>query len=244
MRAVGPRDLLGLLTDATVFRRGLPSIYDLTDPVIDSIFSAVLRDGYVTDAQFASEPDALDKLQICFRNGWLHTDSRCDPDWGFMDVVAYFFASSLHRWYVEWRLLEMLPAVPIQAGNILSFVITVISKFSPKRLAAEGRIGPGGIQRPLEAQYQDEFYRSCRICANGLIVTFLESGIMNPARADIYLPANAWGVELVREGDLLDQHSGRFSQEASYMTALPVSDYIILDFRSTSPRGAHPSKHI
>jgi hypothetical protein len=144
---------------------------------------------------------------------------------------------------VEWKLFEMLPAAPIQAGNILNFMITTISEFSPKRLAAEGRIGPSGFQRPLETQYQDEFYRSCCICSKGLIVTFPESGIMKSGRADFYIPANGWGVELVRDGNLLHQHSGRFSQQASYMTALPVSDYIILNFCSIFPRDAHPGRH-
>jgi len=240
MRAVGPRDLLDLLRHATVFTRSLPLSSDLTDPVIVNIFSAVLRDGYVTDAHFESESDALDKLQVCFRKGWLHTDDFRD-DQG--DIVAYFFASSLHRWYVEWELFEMLPAIPFRAGNILNFMITTISEFSPKRLAAERRIGPSGFQRPLETQYQDEFYRSCCICSKGLIVTFPESGIMKSGRADFYIPANEWGVEIVQDGNLLHQHSGRFSQEASYMTALSVSDYIILDFCSTSPRDAHPGGH-
>jgi hypothetical protein len=237
---VGPRDLFDLLKHATVFTGGLPPVNDLMDPVIVSIFSAVLREGYVTDAHFESECDALDKLQLCFRNGWLHTDSFRDPDG--RDIIAYFFASSLHRWYVEWKLFEMLPAVPIQADNILNFMIIAISKFSPKRLADEGRIGPSGILRPLETQYQDEFYRTCCICSSSLIMTFPESGIMKPGRADFYIPGDEWGVELVRDGDALDQHFGRFSQEGSYMTALPVSDYIILDFCSTSPRDAHPGR--
>jgi len=240
LKVVGPHDLLELLRHAPVFMRGLPPVNDLTDPSIVSIVSAVLGDGYVTDADLESESEALNKLQLCFRNGWLHTDRLRNADRG--ETVAYFFASSLHRWYVEWKLFDMLPAVPIQADNILKFVITMISEFSPKRLAAEGRIGPSGFRRPLETQYQDEFYRSCRTCSKGMVVTFPESGIMKSGQADFYIPANEWGVELVRDGNL-HQHSGRFSQEASYMTALPVSDYIILDFCSTSPQEAHPGRH-
>ena len=46
-------------------------------------------------------------------------------------------------------------------------------------------------------------------------------------------------MELVCDGDGLD-HKGRFSQEGSYMTALPLSDYVIIDCRTTCPRDPHP----
>ena len=51
-----------------------------------------------------------------------------------------------------------------------------------------------------------------------------------------------WGVELVREGDRLEQHSGRFSQSGSYASTLLLSDYIILEFRNTRPEHPHPSR--
>ena len=218
--------------------KGVPLDDDLKDPDIADVFSAVLRDGFVTNTDFKGT--TLGKLQLCFRNGWLHTDITIRDQW---HIVAYFFASPLHRWYVEWKLSEMLPAFPIQAPNILNLVITVISNFSPKRLVAEGRIGPGGIQRPLKALYQDEFNRCCRVCFNGSVVTFPESGITKPGRSDFYIPAHEWGVELVCD-DQIDEHTGRFSQEGSYMTGLPLSDYVIIDCRTTCPRDPHPGMHI
>jgi len=45
-------------------------------------------------------------------------------------------------------------------------------------------------------------------------------------------------VELLRDGDGLAQHSGRFSQSGSYAT-LPLDDYIILDCRTTRPMRKH-----
>ena len=240
MSSVGPRDLLDLLKHAPMFMRGVPLDDDLKDPDIADVFSAVLRDGFVTDADFKGT--MLGKLQLCFHNGWLHTDTLRGIGQGH--IVAYFFASSLHRWYVEWKLSDMVPAFPIQTCNILNFVIAVISNFSPKRLAAEGRIGPGGIQRPPEALYRDEFYRCCRVCFNGSVVTFPESGITKTGRSDFYIPANEWGVELVSNGDRLDEHTGRISQEGSYMSALPLSDYVIIDCRTTCPRNPHPGMNI
>ena len=51
-------------------------------------------------------------------------------------------------------------------------------------------------------------------------------------------------MELVCDGDRLDKHTGRFSQEGLYMTALPLSDYAIIGCCTTCPRNPHPGMHI
>ena len=51
-------------------------------------------------------------------------------------------------------------------------------------------------------------------------------------------------MELLCDGDRLDEHTGPFSQEGSYMTALPLSDYVIIDCRTTGPQDPHPGMHI
>jgi hypothetical protein len=104
-----------------------------------------------------------------------------------------------------------------------------------------GSLHACSIQQPPEAQYQDEFYRSCHAYSDGLLRTFPEFGTTK-GRADFYIPSMQWGVELVREGDRLEQHSGRFSRSGSYASTLLLSDYIILDFRNTRPEHPHPSK--
>jgi hypothetical protein len=43
-------------------------------------------------------------------------------------------------------------------------------------LSTKRKIGPGCIQRPPEAQYQDEFYCSCHACSNGSLIAFPEFG--------------------------------------------------------------------
>jgi hypothetical protein len=121
----------------------------------------------------------------------------------------------------------------------MDLVVDFIHAFSPHALSTERRVGPGYIQRPPEAQYQDEFYRCCHIVSNGSLVTFPEFGTKR-GRVDFYIPSKRWGVELLRNGDRLEQHSGRFSQTGSYGTSLTVSDYIILDCRTTYPTKSHP----
>ncbi len=51
-------------------------------------------------------------------------------------------------------------------------------------------------------------------------------------------------MELLRDGDRLAEHSGRFSQPGSYATDLSFSDYIILDCRTERVRDPHPGGYI
>lgn len=58
-------------------------------------------------------------------------------------------------------------------------------------------------------------------------------------QVDFYILFKKWGVELLRDGNRLEEHSGRFSQPGLYGTTLTVDDYIILDCRNTQPRRRH-----
>ena len=192
--------------------------------------------GSVQDTDFTTE-DNSSALQLCFRKGWLHTD--------YIDnKTKYFFSSSLHRWYIEWKLWGILDTT-FCADDILDFVIDVISIFSPRMLSTTRRVSAAGqVQRPPEAQYQDEFYRCCHTRSNGSLVTFPEFGTAK-GRVDFYIPAKKWGVELLRDGDQLAQHSGPFSsQTGCYGTTLSLTDYIILDCRTTQPTIQHPRRNI
>jgi hypothetical protein len=117
----------------------------------------------------------------------------------------------------------------------------------PCVLLTERRIDPSFAQclpEATEAQYQDEFYRCCYIHSNGSLVTFPEF-TTSEGRVDFYIPTKQWGAELLRDGDRLAQHSGRFSlQTGSYGTTLSLSDYIILDCCTTFPRVTHLCKFI
>ena len=176
-------------------------------------------------------------LQLCFKKGWLHTDYIDNKTW-------FFFPSSLHRWVIEWKLCGICDAT-FPADNILDFVINVICKFSPQMLMTTQRVSSAGyVQHPPEAQYQDEFYHSCHTHSNSSLVTFPEFGTAK-GRVDFYIPAKKWGVELLRDSNRLVQHSRRFSLETgSYGTTLPLTDYIILDCRTTQPRAQHPRRNI
>ena len=183
--------------------------------------------------------DEKKALRECFRQGWLHADKLGAKN--LLDEIGYFFPSSLHRWYIEWKLLGNFPPTELQANSLLDFVIDVIKRFSPNILSAKRQLGPGGIQRVPEAQYQDEFYRCCHVLSRGSLVTFPEFGTTE-GRVDFYVPTKEWGIELLRDDNQLASHCGRFSEGRSYRMTLPLSEYIIIDCRTTHPKKLHTRK--
>ena len=204
-----------------------------------SDIDAVSSGSYVNSESSSSNPGnyfPFDKIKRCFCRGWLHSDRLGVI--GRENDVGYFFPSLLHRWYVEWKLWDTLPKANFETNGLLDFAIRVISCFSPTRLATTRRLASGGIQQVPEAHYQDEFYLNCHICSKGSILSFPESGTSR-GRGDFYIPAKEWGVELLRNGDKLAQHCGRFSPNGPYTTDLPLSDHIILDCRQTHPQVPH-----
>lgn len=237
MQCVSPEVLLEKLSSCTIFARGLPSTLKLQDPDFVTVFEAVLCAGVVTDNDF-THPGTKDAISQCFHRGWLHTDKFDGPN-GF----GYCFPSRLHHWYVEWKLwgiTRTTPPTPLNTTKLLDFAVTIIRMFSP-RVPTRRQIGPGFIQRPPEAQFQDEFYRCCQRYSKGSLVTFPEYGTKN-GRVDFYIPSKEWGIELLRDGDRLEQHSIRFSSTGAYGGTLSLSDYIILDFRTKTPTKRHPRR--
>ncbi|KAL5497851.1 hypothetical protein ACEPAH_2782 [Sanghuangporus vaninii] len=153
--------------------------------------------------------------------------------------LAIFLASPLHQWFVEWKPFSRSePPIPLQT-NLLEFVLGIIHLFEPAILSEERRIGPACIQRPPEAQYLDEFYRCSFKHPCGSYLSFPEFGTVK-GQANFYVPSKKWGIELLRDGNQLEEHSGLFSSISAFDGTL-LDDYIILDFRSSRPRLAHPN---
>ncbi|KAG6813152.1 hypothetical protein H0H92_013558 [Tricholoma furcatifolium] len=234
LQCVSPQVLLERLGSCSVFARGLPPDEELQNLDLVVVFEAVLRAGFITEGD-VTDAGGKRALSKCFCNGWLHTDL-------VEGRKGYAFSSSLHQWYVEWKLWGGLASTPpFNATNLLDFAVSVIRTFSPEILVATSsrRIGPGFIERPPEAQYQDEFYRSCHKYANGSIITFPGYG-PKEGHVDFFVPSRQWGIELLRDGNQLENHSGRFSSSGPYGATMSFTDYIILDFRVTAPQKRHP----
>jgi hypothetical protein len=219
------------LENASAFRRGLPTPMELHKPKIARVFRVVLSKNSVSKEMMKTSEDE-ETLGRCFKRGWLHATMH-------QYETRYIFTTPLHRWFVEYHLGNAVTkSTPINQ-NLPAFAVNVIRQFSRVILSTERQIvGASSIQRPPEAQYQDEFYRCCHKYSNGSLISFPEFGDAS-GRAYFYIPCNQWGVELLRDGDGLEGHSSRFTGQGAY-AKMNFSDYIILDFRRTEPRDRHP----
>jgi len=171
-------------------------------------------------------------LEHCFKMGWLHATVG-------QHETRYIFTTPLHQWFVEYYLgTKVADSTPIDQ-ELPDFAINVIRRFSHVILSTKREIvGTSNLQRPPEAQYQDEFYRCCHEYSNGSLISFPEFGNAS-GKVDFYIPCNQWGVGLLRDGDRLENHSSRFTGQGAY-AKMNFSDHIILDFRTKQPRDAHP----
>ena len=130
LEEVGPRELVEKLEKSSPsFARGLPQNSDLQNIFIFHVLFTVLSKDIVTDGDFAAQREK-DALLKCFQRGWLHTDKL--DDIGRPNEFGYFFASSLHRWYVQWKLFDILQDFPFETPAISK--LDGIRKFCPKAL--------------------------------------------------------------------------------------------------------------
>ena len=132
------------------------------------------------------------------------------------------------------------PESRITKSSLLEFSLTAIKKFSQQSLEKR-EIGPKAQSIP-EAQFQDEFYSASSKHASGS-VSFPEFGMKNGG-IDFFIWSKKWGVELLRDGNRLGQHTRRFTQGeyGKWIEKGWMSDYIIIDFRTRRPRVFHRGK--
>lgn len=63
---------------------------------------------------------------------------------------------------------------------------------------------------------------------------------------DFFVPVYNWGYEWLRDGSEIAAHCRRFEGNGKYKRWLDsgdMTDYLLLDFRSTVPREPHPRKY-
>ncbi|TDL25680.1 hypothetical protein BD410DRAFT_604146 [Rickenella mellea] len=228
--SLDPKDLLRGLEEGSIFSRGLPKTGHLRVPETAQIFKHVLCEGGIT-APTPTTPTRLPEgaLGNCFQRGWLHAIPAED------NQTSYVFATHLHKWFVQWKMFGEVPGAGLSYTDLLEFTFDAFSNFSPTLLSEERNIDLGITQSTPEAQFQSEFYRCSFQLSDGHVVTFPEFGTAK-GRADFYIPSEEWGIELLRDGQKLEEHVGRFSKTGKYGKTLRLSQHIILDCRFTMPR--------
>jgi len=95
-----PHRLYAGLQGASVFRRGLPDNDALQIPSVARVLRTALCEKVIVDTMFPEAEESA-ALRRCFTQGWLHTDKGVSKN---REIAGYFFASPLHRLFVEWKL--------------------------------------------------------------------------------------------------------------------------------------------
>ena len=75
------------------------------------VLHAAVRNKFIEDATFQGEESAA--LKLCFGRGWVYANKIVSEG---REIVGYFFASPLHRFFAEWKLCSQNPEGPIQAS--------------------------------------------------------------------------------------------------------------------------------
>jgi hypothetical protein len=217
------------------FARGLPEESDFQNVHYAEIFRGILAHGSIRGDTTKNEVNG--SLWECYTQGWIHADLVG------VDMI-YTFPSPLHMIYASWRLIPQQMDCPF--NSLLDLAIAVIQRFKPTQLRSQSSwCGFAFKHRPLEAKYQDEFYRSLFSITNGDTLISPEYACAsgsNEGRIDFFIPSKRWGVEITRDGNRLAEHDARFGLSGSYGRWLiegDMNDYILLDFRTTRPLLPH-----
>ncbi|KAI9748925.1 MAG: hypothetical protein M4579_007071 [Chaenotheca gracillima] len=191
-----------------------------------------LRKLLLTDCS-RDEPNSSQTLNDCYRRGWVQAESVPDED-GY-DEIVYIFPSRLHRAWVETILRASSPKFPTdEFPSLRQLCAAAIRNFRYLPLGSQGeRLGAGATIRPLEAQYQDEFYRACHETLGGHIYLTSEwSKAGREGRVDFHLNSKNWAIKCVREGDRLRSH-GPEGIYHDWIQTGHIEDHILIDFRTT-----------
>ncbi|PGH34375.1 hypothetical protein GX50_02742 [[Emmonsia] crescens] len=213
------------------FCRGLPEKYILQANPAVSQFLRELVVGLGSADNLNSNP----ALNMCYRRGWLQAELLED------NKPIYIFSTGIHRRYMEHILCINTPPFPLHlfpAIEDLNF--SAIREFKPAALRVEQR-GSAFTQatRPLEATFQNEFYRACyELLGKRYIFPPMDRGNEGRSRGFSgqrdslgYRNTSGWGQNL-------DEHVARFESGGRYFPWLQtqeIQEYIILDFRRSHP---------
>jgi hypothetical protein len=190
----------------------------------------------VVDFRVAGTPLDNEALNTAYKRGWLHAELSGSGSSSHGKQPQYIFPSEVHRNYYKKILMPPGPFPKEDFPTLKDFWMVLIGKMSTKSLRGgeSGTLASAGLQRPLEAQFQDELYRCSYACLGGSYLVSEWSGDKSH-HLDFMVADMNWGIECLRDGDRLQGHLKRFEPGGSY-EAWGLNDYVVLDFRTKAPR--------
>lgn len=135
----------------------------------------------------------------------------------------------------------MSKPLPADFDSLPKLCIEVLCQFSAMNLmhsAAGKKMSSASQPRPVEAQYQDEFYRGFIRAAGRGVPISSEWSRTKDGRVDFYIPEKKWGIELLRDHAEANEHISRFKAGGKYHSWLKdkmIEDWIIIDCALSLP---------
>ncbi|KAJ7710016.1 hypothetical protein B0H17DRAFT_250172 [Mycena rosella] len=249
----GPQQNLDYCVHGYAFNRGLPNIDTLKAeeniPAV-SFLQQLLALGGPLILQSATR---LPGATLAHQMGWITLDSEvASPSWNAN--VRADFPSLIHRSLVSY-LLNGSGALPtrIQNMTLLQFVVEAVGTFSSNTLSKAARYISGSQAQPSfpEAHFQNVLYTAAWRLTGGqglwLSPEFGTPQTTTPSgRIDFFV--ESWGIEVLREGDRVEDHMQCFLPGGAYHSWISnqtLKDYIVLDFRvdtkAMKPFPQHPN---
>lgn len=102
----------------------------------------------------------------------------------------------------------------------------------------EGKLSTAAQIRPVEAQYQDEFYRAFNTVVGRGVPISSEWSRGGNGRVDFWISEMRWGIELLREHSNVDEHCARFKKGGRYYQWVMdgmIKDYMVIDCATSPP---------
>ncbi|KAJ7451046.1 hypothetical protein FB451DRAFT_709485 [Mycena latifolia] len=195
-----------------------------------------------------------DAAREAHERGWVDFREECSPE----PTIIVEFPSLFHRSRMSY-LLHGSKALPpaVEAMDLNTFVKEVVGSFSSTALYNSLRHTAGSQTTPSipETLLQNEVYRAIYKVTQGGSGLWIspESGTLQSStttgRIDFYLMGSKkWGIEILRDGDRLDEHVRRCGPGGAYnvwLTTGQITEYVILDFRTHSqPRKKIPNEPV
>ncbi|PKY02893.1 hypothetical protein P168DRAFT_305277 [Aspergillus campestris IBT 28561] len=227
----------GLKSEDNVFRhlaytpvyRSFPQGVELTRECADVLLT-ILENG---DLPWNSNSATLQ----CYTKGWIHKVAT-----GNLRVPEiYVLPSRLHEKWVEFLIGFDPQPLPERFDTVYGLCLDVLRRFSTiaLRCSSEGRkLSTGATYRPIESQYQDEFYRVFTELVGRRVPMSSEWSRNRDGRVDFLIQEKKWAIELLREHSKINEHITRFRQGGNYYSWIQegmICDWIIINCATTLP---------
>ena len=239
--------LLVLQTQPGGFGRGLPAFSGgLSSPSYLNLLRELVSAGYfsVVDRDRVKDMPHDERVEKAAHemklSGYVYVSSSASEE--PYEPVIMQVASPLHRAWLSSHLQRGKPLPPI-TSSLDTLWKQVLSGFSATALSNPNRTPVSKRNTSfVQAQYQEEFYRSLYSLTGGVCCISPEYGGKTSSpkkgRIDFFISSMGWGIELLRGGDRIDGHVSWFQEGGAYHPSLASGDmkeYVILDCRKTIP---------